>query len=226
MIPWIEPSQPPESFPPVSQALCQPDGLLAAGGDLSIARLVHAYRQGIFPWYSEGQPILWWSPNSRAVLWPDDLHVSRSLAKRLRRTEYTITMNSAFVEIVDACAAPRVNSSGTWITREMADAYEVLHAKGFAQSIEVWSHGGELAGGLYGVALGRVFFGESMFSNKPDSSKIALAHLCNLDYALIDCQVPSDHLSSMGASLIPRSEFCEHLVRLCGKSLTPWPGKI
>ena len=221
MIPWLGRDHPSESFPPVEQALREPDGLLAAGGDLSPPRLLSAYRQGIFPWYSDGQPILWWAPDPRAVLWPSRLHLSRSLSKRLRRKDFSVTIDLAFPRVIRACAAPRAQSDETWITNEMAEAYEQLHRYGFAHSIEVWDLSGELIGGLYGVALGQVFFGESMFTAAGDGSKIALAHLCTLGYALIDCQLPNEHLFRMGAELISREEFTAHLSRWCNETLAP-----
>jgi leucyl/phenylalanyl-tRNA--protein transferase len=201
-------------FPPVEQAT--PEGLLAIGGDLSSERLLEAYRRGIFPWYSAGQPILWWSPDPRAVLYLDRFKVSRSLRKQLRRGVYDVTMDTCFEEVVAHCAAPRVKDpvAGTWITREMAKAYQRLHAMGYAHSVETW-HDGRLVGGLYGLSLGRGFFGESMFSKMTDASKVALAalvdHLKRWGYGFVDCQLPSPHILSLGAIEVPRSRFLREL---------------
>ncbi len=209
-ITWLSPKDAPEWFPPLEQALDDPAGLLAAGGDLSPARLLAAYRRGIFPWYSPGQPVLWWSPDPRAVLFPEEFKVSRSLAKTLRNGGFSVTMNQQFAQVIDACAAPRPESLGTWITPEMREAYLELHRRGHAHSLEAWV-GGELVGGLYGVRLGGVFFGESMFSRARDASKVALAHLVAVcrrnSIAVIDCQLASGHLASLGARSIPRAQF-------------------
>ncbi|HET6656209.1 MAG TPA: leucyl/phenylalanyl-tRNA--protein transferase, partial [Gammaproteobacteria bacterium] len=204
-LPWIHAFDPPATFPPVTGALAEPNGLLAAGGDLSVARLLAAYRRGIFPWYEDGQPILWWSPDPRMVLFPNELHLSRSLRKTLRRETFEVTVDRAFAEVIEACAAPR-DDLGTWLTDEMKQAYLRLHQAGYAHSVEAWRDG-RLAGGLYGIELGRVFFGESMFSRESDASKVALAHLCRRDYDLIDCQIDSPHLRRLGAKTIPRREF-------------------
>jgi len=209
-ITWLSPKDAPEWFPPPEQALDDPPGLLAAGGDLSPARLLAAYRRGIFPWYSPGQPVLWWSPDPRAVLFPEEFKVSRSLAKTLRNGGFTVSTNEDFAGVIDGCAAPRPHSQGTWITSEMRMAYLELHRRGHAHSIET-RLGGELVGGLYGVRLGGVFFGESMFSRARDASKVALAHLVAMcrrnSIAVIDCQLPSRHLASLGARDIPRQQF-------------------
>ena len=209
-ITWLSPKDAPEWFPPPEQALDDPAGLLAAGGDLSPARLLAAYRRGIFPWYSPGQPVLWWSPDPRAVLFPDEFHVSRSLAKTLRNGGFRIAVDEDFEAIIDACAAPRAHSLGTWITDEMRAAYLTLHRLGHAHSVEAWL-GADLVGGLYGVRLGGVFFGESMFSRARDASKVALAHLVAVcrrnSIAVIDCQLASRHLASLGARSIPRRQF-------------------
>lgn len=219
MLFWVARECVAEGFPPVAEALTDPDGLLAIGGDLTPERLLDAYRRGIFPWYSEGQPILWWSPDPRAVFHPDRIHVSRSLARRLRRRDYEVTCDADFAGVIRGCAAPREDQAGTWITAEMMTAYERMHALGHAHSVEVW-HEGALAGGLYGISIGRAFFGESMFSVRTDASKVALA---NLGYnfgqwggALIDCQVRNPHLDSLGAELLPRAEFVARLEVLCG----------
>ncbi len=199
-------------FPPVEFA--SPEGLLAVGGDLSAERLIEAYRHGIFPWYSAGQPILWWSPDPRMVLIPDRLKVSRSLRKRLRHGDYTVRSDTHFREVMHGCAVPRRDAHGTWITPEMVEAYVRLHELGYAHSVEAW-RGTELVGGLYGVALGRVFFGESMFSRAPDASKVALVYLvrqlARWGYQMIDCQVASAHLAGLGAENIRRSEFLARL---------------
>jgi leucyl/phenylalanyl-tRNA--protein transferase len=222
---WINPDDASLVFPDVSRALREPDGLLAVGGDLTPERIMTAYRQGIFPWYSDNQPILWWSPDPRTVLYPGKLKVSRSLRKTLRQRPYTLTMDRAFRDVVNACAQPRPGSSGTWITRDMADAYHALHQRGYAHSVECW-HEGQLAGGLYGVVIGRVFFGESMFSRVSNASKIAFVHLVHQlqawDYGLIDCQVYSTHLASLGAEEISRDDFIRNLNILCLSESMHW----
>lgn len=214
-ITWLSPKDAPEWFPPLEQALDDPAGLLAAGGDLSTERLLAAYRSGIFPWYSPGQPVLWWSPDPRAVLFPDEFRCSRSLGKTLRNGGFESAIDRDFRGVIEACAAPRPQSIGTWITPEMMDAYIELHRRGFAHSVETWREG-QLVGGLYGVRLGSVFFGESMFSRERDASKVALARLVEACRAagivLIDCQMSSAHLESLGARCIPRSRF-QTLVR-------------
>jgi len=211
MIPWLAPGDP---FPPLERALEEPNGLLAAGADLSVPRLIEAYRGGIFPWFSEGQPPLWWSPDPRMVLLPPELKLPRSLRKRLARRDYEVRADTAFEDVIRACAAPRPGQEGTWITAELAAAYVALHRAGHAHSVETWI-GGELAGGLYGVALGRLFFGESMFTRVPDASKIALAHLVRQlerwRYGMIDCQMKTAHLARFGAREIPRAEFMRKL---------------
>ena len=213
----IMPHSPPDTFPDPELALEQPNGLLAAGGDLGLRRLLCAYRRGIFPWFSDGQPILWWSPDPRAVLWPDSLRISRALRRKLRRETFTITADTAFDRVILACAAPRTGQDGTWITRDMAIAYGQLHRAGHAHSIECW-RGADLVGGLYGVAIGRVFFGESMFSRVADASKIALVHLCTLGFELIDCQLPNPHLARLGAVEMRRRRFRALLDELCEAS--------
>lgn len=214
---WLDP-QDRSYFPEVSSALDEPNGLLAIGGDLSIERLLLAYQSGIFPWYSEGQPILWWSPNPRCILLPDEMKISRSLAKTLRKQTFTVTIDSAFTQVIRACAAPRAQASGTWITPEMLSAYERMHRYGHAHSVECW-YQDKLVGGLYGIAIGRVFFGESMFSNRTDASKVALASLCRQllrwNIKLIDCQVESPHLFTLGAKTIARNKFVKYLNELC-----------
>jgi len=212
---WLQPGDPPEAFPPVSRALDDPPGLLAGGGDLSPARLVAAYRRGIFPWFSPGEPVLWWSPDPREVLFPAEFHRSRSLRRVLARGEFTVTENLDFSAVIECCAAARRASTGTWITTQMRAAYRELHRLGVASSIEVWA-GDTLAGGLYGVRSGRVFSGESMFSRRDNASKVALAWLVDQCPArgieLIDCQMPSAHLRSLGSRAMPRAEFLGYLI--------------
>lgn len=209
-ITWLSPQDAPEWFPPLEQALEEPSGLLAAGGDLSPERLIAAYRRGIFPWYSPGQPVLWWSPDPRAVLFPEEFHCTRSLAKTLRNGGFSYSMDVDFAAVIDGCAAPRAASPGTWITSDMRAAYLELHRLEHAHSIEIW-RAGALVGGLYGVRLGGVFFGESMFSRERDASKAALARLVAVcrrnSLAVIDCQLPSRHLTTLGSRTIPRSQF-------------------
>jgi leucyl/phenylalanyl-tRNA--protein transferase len=211
LIPWLGADI---AFPPLTSALKEPNGLLAVGGDLSPRRLLAAYRHGIFPWYSEGDPILWWSPDPRMVLFPAELRVTRSLAKTLRNASYEVRFDTAFDEVMRGCAAPRAGEPGTWITAEMRAAYGRLHELGYAHSAETWIEG-ELAGGLYGVAMGRVFFGESMFTRRRDASKIAFVHLVEhlraADYGLVDCQMHTEHLASLGARTLPRREFSRRL---------------
>ncbi len=215
---WLTAKDPPEHFPPADNALEEPPGLLAVGGDLSLPRLLAGYRRGIFPWYPDGQPILWWCPDPRAVLLPQDLKVSRSLARRIRSGEFETHADRDFAATIAACAAPRMNGGGTWITDEMRAAYQDLHRAGYAHSVETWC-GGELVGGLYGVHLGSVFFGESMFSRRTDASKVALVRLVEecrkRSVALIDCQMATQHLASLGARTMPRSQFLELLTQYC-----------
>jgi leucyl/phenylalanyl-tRNA--protein transferase len=207
MIRWLRAGDP---FPSLSQALAEPNGLLAAGGELSAARLVDAYGKGIFPWFSHGQPILWWSPDPRMVLFPQEVKVSRSLQKILRNRQYEVRADTDFPQVIAGCAAPRADQDGTWLGAEMIDAYCELHDNGLAHSIETWIDG-ELAGGLYGVAIGRMFYGESMFTRRPDASKIALVHLARQlqrwEFGLIDCQMHTSHLAAFGAREIPRADF-------------------
>jgi leucyl/phenylalanyl-tRNA---protein transferase len=207
---WLDPRDPNQPFPPPHRAMRDPNGLLAIGGDLSLTRMIRAYSSGIFPWYNPNEPILWWCPDPRAVLDPAAFHISHSLAKRLKQADYAVTMDSAYESVLEACSGPRRGGHGTWLGPDMKRSYVDLHEHGFAHSVEVWS-GGELVGGLYGVALGRAFFGESMFSLRPDASKIALYHLSQQlqawSFELIDCQVSSAHLKSLGAVEIPRERF-------------------
>ena len=224
-ITWLRPTDPPEALPATSRALREPNGLLAVGGALTPAWLIHAYRRGVFPWFSAGQPILWWAPDPRAVLVPSEFHISRSLARSIRRRGYQTRIDTAFEAVIDACAGPRHGAPGTWITGEMRHAYVELHRRGLAHSIESWREN-SLVGGLYGVALGRVFFGESMFTRATDASKVALARLVQeclrLDVPLIDCQLPSPHLASLGCQAIARADFESRLARLVDASASLW----
>ena len=226
MITWLTGDTP---FPSVDKALAEPNGLLAAGGDLSPERLLAAYRRGIFPWYSSGQPILWWSPDPRMVLEVDAFKVTRSLRKRIRQRRFDIRTDTAFAAVIDACAgAPRHGQYGTWITPQMIDAYIELHRRGYAHSVEAWRDGA-LVGGLYGLALGRVFFGESMFALETDASKVALAALVGLlgrlGITMVDCQQETEHLASLGARAIARSEFAARLDTLINSThpCGTWP---
>jgi leucyl/phenylalanyl-tRNA--protein transferase len=209
VIPWLRGDAP---FPPLSKALKSPNGLLCAGGDLSPGRIVEAYSRGIFPWFSEGDPILWWSPDPRMVLFPDELKVSRSLRRTLERGVYETRFDTAFPDVIEACAAPRDGQSGTWIVPEMVEAYTRLHELGWVHCVESWREG-DLVGGLYGMALGKVFFGESMFARAPDASKVALARLVErlrlAGFRVIDCQQATAHLASLGAREIPRKAFAQ-----------------
>lgn len=220
MIPWLGPDDP---LPPVEQALTRPNGLLAAGGGLSVSRLVEAYSRGCFPWYSEGEPVLWWSPDPRMVLVPVELHVPRSLNRRLRRGDFRVTADRAFAEVIAGCAEPR-DDGGTWITGEMMAAYERLHAAGYAHSVEAWQDD-LLVGGLYGIAIGRVFFGESMYTRVPDASKAAFVTMVrrfvDRGVGLIDCQMKTEHLARFGAREIPRPEFLTRLKALVSGAPPP-----
>ena len=213
MIPWLDHSS--NVFPSPDRALREPNGLLCAGGDLTPGRILTAYRQGIFPWFSAGEPVLWWSPDPRMVLEPAQLKISRSLRRTLRRAQYEVRLDSCFPTVIRACAEiTRKAQGGTWITRDMQAAYIRLHRAGYAHSVETWMEG-QLMGGLYGIAIGKMFYGESMFSLVSDTSKIALAHLARYlarqGFGLIDCQMTTPHLASLGAHEIPRSEFIERL---------------
>lgn len=214
MIPWLSDNSP---FPPAESALRSPNGLLAAGGDLSASRLLEAYRHGIFPWFNPGDPVLWWSPDPRMVLIPGEFRISRSLAKVLRKGAHEVRCDTAFEQVMRACAAPRSADGGSWIGEDMIAAYCRLHELGYAHSVEVWIKGG-LEGGLYGVSIGHMFYGESMFSRATNASKIALAHLARQlerwKFGMIDCQMRTAHLASLGAREIPRSEFIERLQEL------------
>ena len=212
MLTWLQRDE--LSFPPLEKAMREPNGLLAAGGDLSPARLLAAYRHGCFPWYQDGQPLLWWSPDPRTVLYPDELHVSRSLRKKMRQGVFTVTFDQAFKDVIEGCAGPRDYSDGTWITTPMQDAYIELHRLGAAHSVEVWQND-QLVGGLYGLAMGQLFFGESMFSRTTDASKAGFVTLVERlkewGFKLIDCQMPTEHLASFGSRSIPRHVFAETL---------------
>ena len=213
-------------FPPVETALAEPNGLLAMGGDLSVERLLDAYRHGIFPWFNPGEPILWWSPDPRMVLVPGEIRVTRSLAKRMRNAGFEVRLDTAFVEVMRACAAPREGAGGTWISPAMVAAYTRLFDAGYAHSVETW-HAGRLVGGLYGVAIGRMFYGESMFSREPDASKVALVRLArqlqHWNFGLIDCQMETPHLASLGAHTMPRAEFTARLAELVNLPHHPGP---
>lgn len=217
-LPFLDPLNPDQDFPAIDSALVEPDGLLAAGGCLSSQRIINAYKQGIFPWYSPGDPILWWSPNPRLVLFPDKIVISRSLKKTLRKGKFDLSYDQAFNQVMQFCASPRAQETGTWITEDMYLAYTELHQLGVAHSFESWIDN-ELVGGLYGIAIGQVFFGESMFYKQTDASKVAfcgLVHqLSKWGYRLIDCQVHTQHLSSFGAEEINRDNFSKLIQQHC-----------
>lgn len=226
MIPWLGDSL---AFPALEGALRKPNGLLCAGGDLSAERLLAAYRHGIFPWFSAGDPILWWSPDPRMVLFPEEFRIARSLRRTLRSRRFEVRLDSAFAEVIRACAeTPRAGQPGTWITREMQDAYCRLFELGFAHSVESWEDG-RLVGGLYGIAIGRMYYGESMFSRVSNASKVAAAHLARFltakGFGMIDCQMHTAHLASLGAREIPRAEFLRRLRVLTAADVLParWP---
>ena len=216
-------------FPQVETALKDPNGLLAMGGDLSLEWLLDAYRHGIFPWFNPGEPILWWSPDPRMVLVPGDIRITRSLAKRMRNAGFELRVDSAFVEVMRACGAPREDVAGTWISEAMVAAYCRLFDTGYAHSVETWRDG-QLVGGLYGVAIGRMFYGESMFSREPDASKIALVRLAQQlqqwEFGMIDCQMETVHLSSMGARTMPRAAFIARLTELVNLPHRPGPWRF
>ena len=226
MIPLLSLSDP---FPPVHRALVEPNGLLAAGGGLGVARLLDAYSRGIFPWFSEGDPVLWWSPDPRMVLGTDRVHISKSLRRRLKKTDYRVTMDRAFADVLAECAAPRRDDAGTWLVPSMRRAYQRLFDNGVAHSIEVWMGDG-LGGGLYGVALGRMFYGESMFTRRTDGSKLAIvtrcAQLARWGFPLIDCQMRTAHLERLGAVEIPRRKFVQAVDRLVAQPNVPGPWTI
>ncbi len=217
-LPLLDPSTPEQDFPAIESALSEPDGLLAVGGCLSPQRIIKAYQQGIFPWYNPGEPILWWSPDPRLVLFPEQLIISRSLRKTINKQLFKLSYDQAFPQVMQYCAAPRAKEPGTWITEEMYLAYTELHQQGIAHSFEAWFDD-ELVGGLYGIAIGQVFFGESMFHRTTDASKVAFCclvqQLSQWGYQLIDCQVHSNHLTSLGAEEINRDDFSKLLTQYC-----------
>ena len=229
-ITWLDPHDGTAAFPNVKDALQNPEGLLAAGGDLSINRLLNAYRQGIFPWYEDGQPILWWSPNPRGVMHTDKFKISVSLRKALRRHQWTVTFDGNFKKTVIACAAPRNYARGTWITNEMTESYTALYQQGYAHSVELWDYQEHLVGGIYGVLIGKMFFGESMFSFETNASKIALAylvtHLHHWGFPLLDCQLPSAHLASLGAEAVTRVDYINAMAPLCNQQLNNFKWKL
>lgn len=211
-------------FPPLRAALREPNGLLAIGGDLSRERLLEAYRHGVFPWYNRGQPVFWWSPDPRMVLFPDEIKISRSLSRRLKKDDHEVRFDTAFRAVMESCAGtPRIDQDGTWIVPEMVEAYCDLHEQGYAHSVETWVDG-KLAGGLYGVAIGGMFYGESMFHHATDASKIALVHLVRRlsgqGCGMIDCQMHTPHLASLGAREIPRDDFAVRLAELVSLDLS------
>ena len=220
-LPWLNLNN--YEFPDVTTAWEEPNGILAVGGDLSAQRLIEAYCHGIFPWYNEDEPILWWSPNPRCVIKPEQVKISKSLKKTLNNNKFSVTFDQCFEKVIDACAAPRKEldkeEAGTWISDEMKQAYLRLHEQGYAHSVEAWSDN-ELVGGLYGLAIGKVFFGESMFSIASDASKVAFATLCKTleenSFKIIDGQVYSPHLKTLGFNMIPREDFINQLDELTG----------
>jgi leucyl/phenylalanyl-tRNA--protein transferase len=226
MIPWLDEDDP---FPPVERALRQPNGLLAAGADLSPQRLLAAYSHGIFPWFNDDDPTLWWCPDPRMVLYLDELHLARSLRRVIRGRRFEVRADTAFFEVMAACGEPRPGQDGTWITQDMIDAYGALAGLGFAHSIESWE-GDRLVGGLYGVAIGRMFYGESMFARRSDASKVAFVHLVaqlrRWGFRLIDCQMSTAHLASLGAREIPRRQFVHEVGELIGQPPQPGPWRF
>ena len=226
---WLDPQDPSQEFPDAEHAMLEPNGLLAIGGDLSSRRLLSAYRRGIFPWYNPDEPILWWCPDPRSVLRPDELHLSRSFRKAIRRQDYAVTMNHAFAQVIEHCSQPRKSQHGTWLGPGMRRAYTELHRAGFCHSIEIWRQG-TLVGGLYGVSQGRAFFGESMFSLIDNGSKLAMYHLCcqlaEWKFDLIDCQINSEHLGSLGATEIPRRQFLTELAVSTRRTGPPAPWQL
>ena len=226
-LPWLDPDR--IAFPPGETAFDEPPGLLAAGGALSPEWLEAAYAHGIFPWFDDDSPILWWCPEPRAVIRPGEARVGRTLRRRLKRDDYTVTLDTAFDAVIAACAAPREPGGGTWITADMVDAYRVLHRRGTAHSVEVWIDGA-LAGGLYGVALGRCFFGESMFTRVTDASKIAFVHLLGQlgawGFPLVDCQMPNPHLDRLGVHTMDRATFLDEIEDLVHRPPVPGPWRL
>lgn len=220
----LDPFRPNQPFPPLSKALSDPNGLIAAGGCLTPERILNAYHNGIFPWYNQGEPILWWSPDPRLVLFPDRIKISRSLRKTIRKKRFLITFDTAFEQVMDNCANPRPDQAGTWITSDIKKAYSTLFQLGYAHSAEAWSDN-ELVGGLYGIAIGQVFFGESMFHTRTDASKVAfvalVAQLQCWQYQILDCQVQTQHLLSLGAEEISRKTFIHCLNQYCNQAPSP-----
>lgn len=223
MIVWLDPDNDDDPFPPLSDAQTDPNGLLAAGGSLSPKRLLSAYRQGIFPWFDETQPILWWSPAPRMVLKPSDIHISKSLRKLIKKERFECSFDQAFASVIEACAKDRDGQDGTWITDAMKEAYQLLHEQGHAHSIEVWEDD-ELVGGLYGIAIGQFYFGESMFSQRANASKVGFVYLTEQlkqwGYQYIDCQVQTNHLESLGAYEVSREQFVSYLDRYCDEPVS------
>ncbi|MFK8028340.1 MAG: leucyl/phenylalanyl-tRNA--protein transferase [Gammaproteobacteria bacterium] len=221
-IPWIDPNNIDAPFPPAESALKDPEGLVAVGGDLSPRRLLRAYHEGLFPWFEEDQPILWWSPNPRGILYPREFIAHKSLLRTIKNKQWKISFDKSFLAVMEACAAPRSNSRGTWITCDMIEAYSNLHQLNHAHSLEVHNESGDLIGGIYGISIGTIFFGESMFCKETDASKVALlylsAYLDNWGYAVIDTQLPSTHLASLGGRKIPRESYLEQLPKLTAES--------
>jgi len=211
---WLDPRTPDQPFPPPHRAMRDPNGLLAIGGDLSANRLIRAYSAGIFPWFNPNEPILWWSPDPRAVLIPSEFHISHSMAKRIRKADFAVSLDRALNEVLDGCGGARGGRTDTWLGDDMKRAYRELHELGFCHSVEVWQHGA-LVGGLYGVSMGLAFFGESMFSRATDASKLALCFLCQQlaewRFAMVDCQISSAHLHRLGAQNISRDRFLTDL---------------
>jgi leucyl/phenylalanyl-tRNA--protein transferase len=230
MLPLLDPFNPSEPFPDINLAQDEPNGLLAVGGCLSTERLLNAYQLGIFPWYSEGEPILWWTPSPRLVIYPQKLKISKSLRKTIRKGQFKITLDSAFSDVIAQCSSPRSDGDGTWITEEIKQAYSALHEKGHAHSAEAWQEG-KLVGGLYGISIGSLFFGESMFSLVSNASKVAFVTLVTQLHAagfqLIDCQVRTEHLISLGAEEISREQFSQHLLEFNQQepSIDVWKNK-
>ena len=220
---WLD--EDPRHFPDYQYALSEPNGLLAAGGDLTPERIINAYTLGIFPWFNEDDPILWWSPDPRSILIPKAFKPSRSLAKFIRKTDYTVTFNQCFSHVMEMCTAPRAKQDGTWINEDMIEAYSQLNELGYAHSVEYWRNG-RLEGGLYGISIGKAFFGESMFSLSTNASNVAFSHLCSRlnehNFDLIDCQVHNSHLESLGAFETPRDDFLQLLQVAVGKPEVKW----
>jgi leucyl/phenylalanyl-tRNA--protein transferase len=221
-LPWLDPYDPDAPFPHAESALQDPEGLVAAGGDLKSTRLLRAYHEGLFPWYEEDQPILWWSPNPRGVLYPKDFIAHKSLLRAIKKNHWHISYDKSFLDVMRACAEPRSNSRGTWITNDMIEAYDHLHKLNHAHSLEVRNESGELVGGVYGISIGTIFFGESMFSKATGASKIALlylsAYLDSWGYAIIDTQLPSAHLASLGGSEMTRDKYLSLLPKFTAQA--------